>query len=81
MKTIYIKEIGFNEFYKVSYSIRKSNKGYRIAHPEKVEEISRSSYYKAPASARASYRCFQRDRDVSEIGASAFIDMLEAQEG
>lgn len=81
MKTIYIKEIGFDEFYKVSYSIRKSNKGYRIAHPEEVTEISRSAYYKAPVSVRTSYRCFQRDRDVSEIGAAWFLDLLEAQEG
>lgn len=78
MKTIYIKEIGFDEFYKVSYSIRKSNKGYRT---EEVTEISRSAYYKAPVSARTSYRCFQRDRDVSEIGAAWFLDLLEAQEG
>ena len=27
MKTIYIKEIGFDEFYKVSYSIRKIKQG------------------------------------------------------
>lgn len=79
MKTIYIKEIGFDEFYKVSYFIRKSNKGYRIAHLEEKTKISKAAYYKIPAENRV---VFSGDinRDIHEIGNTALLNLIEAQE-
>lgn len=53
MKTIYIKISGYDTFYKAVFSVRKSNKGNRIAHLEEKTEISKAAYYKIPAENRA----------------------------
>lgn len=80
MKTIYIKLSGYNTFYKAVFSIRISNKGYRIAHLEEKTEISQSAYYKIPAENRFIFKS-RLDRDVHEIGNTAFMALLAAQEG
>lgn len=42
----YIKRRGFNCFYKIAYTCRLSNRGYKIATPIEQEAISKCEYYK-----------------------------------
>nr|DAH62342.1 MAG TPA: hypothetical protein [Caudoviricetes sp.] len=80
MKTIYIKEKGYDTYFKARFSVRTSIKGYRIAHLEEKDEISRHAYYSAPVSSRCIRLGAGLDRDIHEIGNAAFMAQLEAQE-
>lgn len=80
MKTIYIKISGYDTFFKAAFSVRKSNKGNRIAHLEEKAEISKSAYYKVPAENRMVFTG-NLSRDIHEIGNTALLDLIEAQEG
>lgn len=79
MKTIYIKISGYNTFFKATFSVRKSNKGNRIARLEEKTEISKSAYYKVPAENRTIF-AGNLNRDIHEIGNTALLNLIEAQE-
>lgn len=79
MKTIYIKISGYDTFFKATFSMRKSNKGNRIAHLEEKTEISKNAYYKVPAENRTIF-AGNLNRDIHEIGNTALLDLIEAQE-
>lgn len=52
MKIVYVKKRGFEQFYRIGYTVRRSRRGYQIATPDSVEEVSRSTYYRQPESLR-----------------------------
>lgn len=47
--TFYIKLVGYNSFYRVSGTVRRSNKGYRILTIETVEPVTKYHYYNKAA--------------------------------
>lgn len=79
MKTIYIKISGYDTFFKATFSMRKSNKGNRIAHLEEKMEISKNAYYKVPAENRTIF-AGNLSWDIHEIGNTALLNLIEAQE-
>ncbi len=79
MKTIYIKISGYDTFFKATFSVRKSNKGNRIAHLEEKMEISKSAYYKVHAENRTIF-AGNLNRDIHEIGNTELLNLIEAQE-
>ena len=80
MKTIYIKEKGYDTYFKARFSVRTSIKGYRIAHLEERAEISKRAYYSEPAASRCIRLGAGLDRDIHKIGNATFMAQLEAQE-
>lgn len=52
MKIVYVKKRGFEQFYRIGYAVRRSRRGYQIATPGSVEEVSRSTYYRQQAARR-----------------------------
>lgn len=79
MKTIYIKISGYDTFFKATFSMHNSNKGNRIAHLEEKAEISKNAYYKVPAENRTIF-AGNLSRDIHEIGNTALLNLIEAQE-
>ena len=50
--TIYVKESGYNYFFRVDCAICTSRRGNEYLHIISADEISRSAYYKQPAAVR-----------------------------
>lgn len=75
--TIYIKCIGFNDFASAEVSIRKSNKGFKIATLTNVTRISKRQFYNQPEHLRFRLPVLKEGYEIHEIGMGDFFDRLE----
>lgn len=79
---MYLKEKGFDSFFKVDFDIRKSNKGYQIATAKSCEEVSKYAYYKSPEYLRYIHILHpQTGMEIHEIGNSGFFEKLNKSTG
>lgn len=76
MKIIYVKKRGFEQFYRIGYTVRRSRRGYQIATPGSVEEVSRSTYYRQQAARRLILMV--PAAEIHSIGAAAMLDKISA---
>lgn len=77
MKKVYVKIPGFETYYLVGYSLRRSRRGNMIAHPETVTPVSKYAYYKAPRSSRIVW--FAVQEEIHELGNAALLETIKAQ--
>ena len=78
--TVFVKISGYDNFFKVNYEVRKSNKGYKVARVNASEEISKYEYYKQPPESRFIRRSIvDIGADyVHEIGNKSFFERLDS---
>lgn len=77
----FVKIKGFDTFFLCSFSVRVSLKGNRIARLVSCVPVSRSTYYRAPRSARCIVNCsWERltpGRDFHALGNAHLMQVLE----
>ncbi len=49
---MYVKREGYDQFYEIDYIVKKSKNNNLIAYPQKIVEVSKSTYYRQPEDRR-----------------------------
>ena len=71
---VYVKKNGFNTYYRVEYLLHKSNRGYKIAAPRFVKEITKYRYYKDTFIPH--YTVYNQWKPIHEIGNEKFFNRI-----
>jgi len=74
---IFVKKYGYNQFYEALVSVRRSNRGYKVATMRDVCEISKSKFYKQDPDVRFIFPMVKNGSEVHEAGNKNFFERIE----
>lgn len=76
--TVFVKVSGYDEYFKVEYTISQSARGYKIARVKSSEQITKAAYYKqAPQIRFIRHGIADPGCDyIHEVGNSAFFERI-----